>query len=162
MNKKRENERIAQEAEEKHRIEEYEKYRQENSEDDRSVFNLPGIWMIKFGAFKIKFRIMPCEIVDLVSRRVKFYCTLRYVAKQWMIKRDSLPVPCKQTIYTWYSSRKFDSLQKGVWLVEYIYAKVAEWAYRHQEFRKDKFEVKIFGFIIISHYTPLTISSPLV
>lgn len=95
---------------------------------------------------KIKFCIIPSEMTDYVSKKVKFYIVLKYLSryKKWVIKKDSLPLSKqKKAIYkSVYDEGKFCVTDKYVLdTIYHIHELMQNWAEQEKAFRLNKWEV---------------------
>ncbi|KAJ8944315.1 hypothetical protein NQ314_009506 [Rhamnusium bicolor] len=107
------------------------------------ICNLAGLTFLKFTHLKIKFSFDPSKIVTHVSKKVIFYCSLKYYEryKIWNIRRDSFPVNYKSRMYRLFCSGEYlavgdDSILN---IILRIYAQLQIWAKNEETFRMEKF-----------------------
>lgn len=109
------------------------------------IFNLPGLEFHTFRHLKIKFSFYPRAITRYVNEKVRFYISLKYWFKYWLVKRDSLPANYKWRIYSlFYSENNFAvSDDNIISVIVKIYKILINWCKEQEEFRLDKYEVSI-------------------
>lgn len=110
------------------------------------IFHLNGLSFLKFTHNKVKFMFIPSKLVDHVSTKVAFFCSLKYLEKyeHWIVKRDSFPVNLKWKIYSlFYESRFFavDDYSVSI-VIQKIYNRLELWSKREALFRLEKFKVR--------------------
>lgn len=109
-------------------------------------FQFKGFKILKFTHKKIKFMFNPSKLVKYVSRRVAFFCSLKFLEEygSWIVKKDSFPANLKREIYSkFYDGNYFmvnDTMLSD--LLQKIYDCLKMWAKRENAFRVDKFTVR--------------------
>lgn len=119
----------------------YENYFIDNINNKHSIFNWPGMYFIDFTNKKIKFSFTPSEVVAMVSKRVKFYCSIRFRNNRWTITRNSIPITCRTIIYNWFYNplqKNIISLEDILAAIEFIYEQLLSWCAKEEMFRKEK------------------------
>lgn len=124
------------------REQEYEDYYYEHVNKTGTIFQQRALNIITFTHKKIKFSFSPKEIVNHISEKVIFYCSIRYAHSWWMVMRNSLPVNIRPCVYSHFLGNRIVELDNIVHTVKFIYDTLVEWSEKHQSFRKKKYEVK--------------------
>lgn len=137
------NERNKEKLLEAQREKEYEEYYYDNINKSNSIFQLPGMNIIDFTHEKVKFSFTPRQVVDLISKTVIFYCTIRYINKRWMIMRNTIPVNIRPIIYSRFLEYNVNivKLNHIVTTVQFVYDVLVNWSKNYKNFKKQKYEV---------------------
>ncbi|KAI4471738.1 chloride channel protein [Holotrichia oblita] len=119
----------------------FEKYYDENCDDEDSILRRPGLYFVTFRHTKIKFKFQPSEIV-WTNRNIFFYCSLRYRRNNWVLKRDTLPANCKGKIYNlFYKHQSFSIDDSNIMnLLLNMYEILVNWSKEHEEFRLKRYD----------------------
>lgn len=133
--------RIEEARNESIREEEYEDYYYENVNKTGTIFQLKGLNIITFTHRKIKFSFAPKEIVDHISEKVLFYCSIRFSYRWWMVMRNSLPVNVRPHVYTIFFDNTIVELNHVIYTVKFIYDILVKWSEKHHRFMQYKYEV---------------------
>lgn len=128
------------------REENFQTFYEDNSNDADSILNLAGVHFLKFCSQKIKFSFQPCRVAKMVSPRVIFYISLKYVNRHWRVRRNSIPINYKTKVYSlFYTNGCFrfddDNICAGI---REIWSILVKWATEEHKYRKRKLEVKFF------------------
>lgn len=125
-------------------MQEYEDYYYNNVNEPDSIFQLQGLTILTFTQKKIKFAYTPKDIINYISRKIIFYCSIRYIHGRWMIMRNSLPVNIQSIIYSQFFNARIVDLDHIVHVVTLIYDILIKWSKEYENFRRKKREVRIF------------------
>ncbi|KAJ8975640.1 hypothetical protein NQ317_013792 [Molorchus minor] len=138
--KKKKEEKAREELIQQERKEEFENVFNEKSLD---IFKLPGLTFLKFTYLKIKFSFEPSRLRRYISKKVIFYCSLKYYKryKIWNIRRDSFPVNYKRIMYQLFYTGDYFRVTDDLLLntVFKMYDLLIHWAKFEDRFRTEKF-----------------------
>ncbi|KAJ8919918.1 hypothetical protein NQ315_006447 [Exocentrus adspersus] len=119
-----------------------EQFEEAFAEKEHEIFHLPGLTFLKFTHLKVRFYFEPSKVATRVSKKVKFYCTLKYYKRYgfWNVRRNSIPFPYKKRIYPmFYRDGSVDDDDLPTVILR-IYIQLKAWAQKEEEYRIRKFE----------------------
>lgn len=124
------------------REQDYENYYYDNVNKTGTIFTLKGMQIITFTHKKIKFSFKPRKVIDLISSKVVFYCSIRHIHGRWMIMRNSLAVNIRPIVYSQCIQEKVVHLAQIVDVIFSVYDRLVKWCRSYQNFRQSKYQVK--------------------
>lgn len=116
-------------------------------ENSERIFHLQGLKFLKFSHKKVKFMFEPSKLVTFVSKRVVFFCSLKYWEKYecWSVKRDSFPANLKWKIYQTFYDDIYYTVDDELLLsaIQKIYNHLERWSNEEEKFRLEKMTVSV-------------------
>lgn len=118
-----------------------------HKENEDAMFHLKGLKFLKFTHKKIKFMYEPIKVVTVVSRKVKFFCSLKYLEDYgyWIVKRDSFPSDLKPKIYSLFYAGSFFAVDDESLpiVIQKIHKWLQMWSKKEEMFRLEKMMVSL-------------------